>query len=469
MRLHPVSCPALLRAPRFVAALLLVTAASVALGAASPSWRAGAAREEITPREPLWMTGYAFRNRPADGTAQPLWTKALAIQDPAGSRGVLITVDLCGITREVSDRVAAELERRFSIPRSAVMTNASHTHCSPWLEGNLTGLRLFPAADRERLKAYRGFLEERMIAAAAAALESLQPATLGWNEDEATFGINRRNNAAAELPALSAAGKLRGPSDPRVPVLAVRDGGGALKALLVSYACHNTTLSIYEWHGDYAGSAQEELQKRHPGSTVLFASGCGADINPFPRGDMAHVEAHGRALADAADRALAKPLRPIEGRFGSAFGDITLEFSGWPSEEELRRAAEQDRPAKEMYQAWAHVVAQDRRERGDAALRHAYPIQAWKLGSLTWVALGGEVVVDYALRLRQEHGADLWALAYATDVMAYIPNERVLKEGRYEGDTSMVVYGKPAKWKPGLEEQIHTKIQELLSQLRREP
>lgn len=408
------------------------------------------------------MTGYAARTQPGDKTAQELWTKALAFSDPAGNRGVLITADLCGITREISDRVSLALERKFHLPRSAVMTNVSHTHCSPAIEGYLVGLRLHSAEDQARLSAYRKFIETQMIAAATAALESLAPATLAWSEDEATFGINRRHNSVAQLPALIASGNVRGPSDPRVPVLAARSADGALKALLVSYACHNTTLSFNAWHGDYAGSAQAELERRHPGATALFAIGCGGDINPFPRGEVAHAEAHGRALADAADRALAKPLRAIEGRFASASGDIALTFSGWPSEDALRTAREKDQPNKEMYQAWAHAVAQDRELRGDAALKYPFPVQAWRLGSLAWVALGGEPVVDYSLRLRKEFGRDLWVLGYSTDVMCYIPSERVLKEGRYEGDTSMVPYGRPGKWTPGLEERIVTKTHELL-------
>src|SRR5688572_20920331 len=111
----------------------------LAAATTSASWSAGTGRENITPREPLWMTGYAVRNRPADQTAQELWVKALALQDAVGNRGVLITADLCGITREISERVAAELMRRFKLPRSAVMTNASHTHSSPAIEGYLTG------------------------------------------------------------------------------------------------------------------------------------------------------------------------------------------------------------------------------------------------------------------------------------------------------------------------------------------
>ena len=441
-------------------------ALALPLAAANQSvapWRAGTAREKITPPAGLWMTGYAARTKPADGTAQDLWVKALAFADPAGSRGVLLTLDLCGIPRQVSETAATEIARRYQLPRSAVMTNVSHTHCSPSVAGNLTGIQLLPPDGMAKSIAYTRELEQKMIRAAARALDALAPATLTWGGDEAWFGFNRRENQEKEVVALRTAGKLRGPFDPRVPVLAVRTAKGELHALLISYACHNTTLSLNEWHGDYAGCAQAELERRHPGATVLFAIGCGADINPGPRRELAFAAQHGRALADAADRALAKSMTPVAGQFTTAFADIPLTFARQPTEAQLREAEEKEQPNKGMHQAWAAAVREAMRTRGRDLLNYAYPIQAWSLGNLSWVALGGEVVVDYALRLRREAGDAVWIFGYSTDVMAYIPSERVLREGRYEGETSMVPYGRPGPWSPGLEEKIIAKTHELLA------
>lgn len=451
-----------LAAVSFLVALALVRFASPA-AAASATWQAGAAREKITPPAGYWMTGYGGRDRPADGAAQDLWVKALAFSDPRGERAVLLTLDLCGIPRDISDHVATDLGRSHRLPRSAVMVNVSHTHCSPFIIGFAPGLRILPPVGVARAESYALELKERMVRAARTALDALAPATVSWGEDEATFGFNRRENPEKDVVALRAAGQLKGPFDPRVPVLAVRSAGGELRALLVSYACHNTTLGIYQWHGDYAGSAQVELEKRHPGATVLFAIGCGADINPGPRRELALVEQHGRDLADAADRALAKPMTRVEGRFASAFTDVPLRFSRLPTEQEIREARESKQPGRV---AWAEAVASDLRAKGDRILDYSYPVQAWTLGNLSWTALGGEVVIDYSFRLRRELGADLWVFGYSTDLMAYIPSERVLEEGRYEGETSMIPYGKPSKWAPGLEQKIVSAAHDLVARTR---
>jgi hypothetical protein len=71
------------------------------------------------------------------------------------------------------------------------------------------------------------------------------------------------------------------------------------------------------------------------------------------------------------------------------------------------------------------------------------------------LALGGEVVVDYTLRLKVELGRErTWVAGYTNDVMAYIPSRRVLTEGGYEGGGAMVYYGLPTIWSPEVEELI---------------
>src|SRR5262249_31140967 len=80
---------------------------------------------------------------------------------------------------------------------------------------------------------------------------------------------------------------------------------------------------------------------------------------------------------------------------------------------------------------------------------------------LTFVTLGGEVVVDYSLRLKKELGrGKTWVAGYCNDVMAYIPSLRVLREGGYEGGGAMLYYGQPAAWGPRVEELIVAAVHE---------
>src|SRR5206468_11358308 len=93
-----------------------------------------------------------------------------------------------------------------------------------------------------------------------------------------------------------------------------------------------------------------------------------------------------------------------------------------------------------------------------------YSVQSWAFcDCLTMVFLPGEVVVDYSLRLKKElDPARLWVNAYANDEPCYIPSERILKEGGYEGGGAMIYYDKPARLAPGLEDLIINAVHDLL-------
>src|SRR5687767_11791921 len=98
----------------FILAVLSVGAAinSPALAQSSVPWKAGAAAVVITPKEALWMAGYASRNKPSEGAAQDLYAKALALEDDQGGRLVIVTLDLVGIPRPLRDAVAKDIEAK---------------------------------------------------------------------------------------------------------------------------------------------------------------------------------------------------------------------------------------------------------------------------------------------------------------------------------------------------------------------
>jgi hypothetical protein len=104
---------------------------------------------------------------------------------------------------------------------------------------------------------------------------------------------------------------------------------------------------------------------------------------------------------------------------------------------------------------------------GQLPATYPYPVQAWQLGNdLTWILLGGEVVVDYSLRLKSELGPKkTWVSSYSNDVMAYIPSRRVLGEGGYEGGEARYPYGLPAAWDTTVEQKIVDEVHKLATKV----
>jgi hypothetical protein len=434
----------------------------------TPTWKAGAAKSIITPAQPLWLSGYAARTKPAEGKLTDLWAKALVLEDARGRRGVLVTLDLVGIPRDLSAAVCAELKTKYGLSREAVILSVSHTHTGPVVGSNLLTMYDLDETQHQRIADYARTLHEKVIAVVGEAIANLAPAEITWGKGHVTFAVNRRTNKEADVQKLREAGRLRGPVDHDAPVLAVRDPAGRLRAVAFGYACHATALSFYQWSGDYPGFAQLALEKTHPGAVALFWAGCGGDQNPLPRRMVALAEEYGRQLADGVEAVLRAPMQPIRGKLTPAYAEIPLPFADLPTRDQLLKdAASADRHVA----ARARLLLKKLERDGSLAGTYPYPVQAWQLGDgPTLVALGGEVVVDYALRLKKELGADrTWVMGYANDVMAYIPSLRVLKEGGYEGGGAMLYYGQPTVWSPRVEEMIVAAVHEQVKRVRDEP
>jgi neutral ceramidase len=209
---------------------------------------------------------------------------------------------------------------------------------------------------------------------------------------------------------------------------------------------------VNQFCGDYAGFAQAELETRHPGARAMFVAGCGGDQNPIPRRDLTLAVDYGKKLADRVDRVLSGSLQPVEGAFASSDEEIKLAFASLPTKSQIER----DAKSENFYVASrARHLLKTIEARGQLEPTYPYPVQAWRLGELTWIFLGGEVVVDYSLRIKRNLGSSqTWVSAYCNDVMAYIPSKRVLKEGGYEGATAMIYYGQPTAWSDEVEEAI---------------
>ena len=429
-------------------------------GLAAETWKAGVAKANITPEGSMWMAGYAARTRPAEGKATDLWAKALALEDAAGQRAVLVSLDLVGIDRALSSAIRDEVQKKHGLSRGQIAINCSHTHSGPVVARNLRPMHFY-ALDKEQqeqVKAYADKLQAAVVRIVDQAIAGLAPAQLAWGSGRTDIAVNRRNNKADEVPALRSSGALAGPQDHDVPVLAVKSAQGKLLAVAFGYACHATVLDGYVWSGDYPGYAQIELEQAHADCVALFWAGCGADQNPLPRRQQLLAEKYGQQLAAAVNGVLAGQLTAIEPKLQTSYAEIELPFAKLPTEDELKELTQHSNKYEVMR---AKMLLEDLAAGQPLEASYPYPVQVWRLGDdIQWLFLGGEVVVDYALRLKGElSGTKTWVAGYTNDVMAYIPSRRVLLEGGYEGGGAMVYYGLPSPWSADVETKIVAEVQ----------
>lgn len=400
----------------------------------------------------MWMAGYAARKRPAEGVEQDLFAKALVIEDTAGGKFALITLDLIGVPRELRLAVAARVEKEHGIPPERLAINASHTHSGPELRfKRLQGVD-DPALRQAEAKAYSAELETTLVGVVGSALKTAVPARVEFCEARCGFAMNRRTpdgkGGWRNFP------NPAGPVDHQVPVLKVSGDGGGEIAIVFGYACHCTTLGHQKFSGDYAGYAQAAIEKAHPGAVALFVNGCSGDQNPYPRRSVELAETHGQTLATAVESALGTIPKPLAGKIRAAYREIPLAYGPLPTRAELE-ARQKGTDALDAAHAGRVLARID--EEGSLPQHYPYPVQVVRLGDdLTWVLLAGEVVVDYSLRFKREIRDPLvWVSAYTNDVPTYIPSRRVWEEGGYEGGDAMKWGSHPTpKWSGEVESQI---------------
>ena len=439
------------------------TPADTALGVAG--WKAGIAKAVITPEKAVWLAGYGSKRSP-DGKLHDLWMKALALEDAAGNRAVLITSDFQGVPRVMSDLVFAQVEQKFGLKRAQVMFTFSHNHCGPRLGDDLVDYYPIDAEQVALVNEYTALMVTQSVKMVGEALKNLAPARLQMGEGCATFAVNRRNNREADVPMLLAQGTpLVGPVDHAVPVLTVTRPDGRLDAILFGYACHPTTLSFLTWCGDYPGFAQVELEQSHPGATAMFVNTCGGDQNPLPRRTVELCQRYGHELAVGVEEALQQPLKPVSSGLKTVFELIDLPYLKVVSRNELQELL---LDANAIKARWAGRLLQklDAGEKLETA--YPYPVHAWRLGTeMLVIGQGAETVVDYALRFKQEFGPGTWVCGYADDMISYIPSRRVWNEGGYEGGSNLYEYGRPAfRWADGIEDRIAASVHKLVKQVR---
>ncbi len=434
--------------------------------AESPALEVGLAARDVTPELPIRLAGYAGRKRAADKLDLRLYARAMALRNPSGERFVFVAVDNCEVSHAFMQPVLQQLADTLHLGRGAVAVVSSHTHSAPALSQALVGMPGGSPEEQETTAKYSRFLQGKLVEVVGAALEDLKPALLEYGSGRASFAVNRRVYRGDKMDFGE---NLDGPVDWEVPVLRVKGTDGATRAIVVGYACHGTSVqSGDDWYtvsGDYMGYACQLLEAHQPGAAALYLTGMGGDSNPCPHGQLLEAKRHGLELAGAVVGVLDRPMRQVRGGFKLAYDEVDLPLAEPPTREQLEKdSRSQDFGVKQRAEQYLKCL--------DAGqpLPHSVklPVAALRLGDdLTFVLMGGEVVVDYSRRLKRLLAQDHpWMVGYAYEVPSYIPSVRVLKEGGYEAESSLIYYGFYGPYRTSIEDLLVNRATALVAGLR---
>lgn len=427
----------------------------------------GAARVDITPDYPVRLSGYGNREAWSEGVEQKLWARALVIggEDPVA----VVTVDSIAVPGNIAEAAAELLEEKFGMGRARVVLAGTHSHSAPHPSRSYLPTIFSVPLTEEEWKVVDRYGEQMLqgiISAVSLAMEARKPCQLSWAQGMVGFAKNRRKMANGKWQGFG--DQSGGAVDHTLPLLAARGADGKVVAMLVNYACHCTTISTVSKSfnlvcGDWAGYASEGMEQGQPGAVGLVMIGCGADANPADRGKLSVAKEHGATLAGEVKRLLGGEMTGLRGVPETKFQFVELPLEKTPTRGEIEKTAADGKQRSQVRYLANRFLAQ--LDAGKPlATSVSLPVQTWRFGdTLDMVFLGGEVVVDYSLRLKQIYGPGrMWVSAYCNDVPCYIPSQRILDEGGYEADSSMVYYAKPNRFRPEVEQTLVEAITTML-------
>lgn len=392
--------------------------------------KAAAAKARITPPIGHRMGQWGLRQGRSTGVYRHLYCRTLVLDDGA-TRLAIVTLDIVGMSRDILERIRANVERLTGITPERLLVSSTHNHTTP------DQMRAVPA----ELAPYASLLTETVAGAVYEAANRLEAARLGVGSGSlAGWTVNR------QYP--------KQPVDTSVGVLRVDAAAGRPIARVVNYACHGVCDGgqYLTWSGDMPGAMSAALEEWHAGAVGLYLQGAAGDIHPFDwwfgNWRSKHMHTHedtdvfGRALAAEADRVAAAASTSRNARLSSALGAVALPRRQvhWTIEqaEALHRRLRAELGTYQgevwpkgtttaiaamrfpmMYGSGANELKLAR-EQGEPPVSN--DLQALRIGDLVIAASGGELYDELGRSLKAR-GAT-WVASFCNDYVGYISTRK---------------------------------------------
>jgi len=244
--------------------------------------RAGVARIDITPKEPVTLSGYGSRKDLSKGVHDPLSARVVAFENN-GKRLVLVSTDLLGFYGGTAEQFRETILAKFNLQPAELFLTGIHTHAAPTLT-------LDKDKGHENNLKYTKTLEGKLAKVIGEALDSTAPVRVGAGIGYSPVGSNRRevrlDGAGWPKEAIKLGRNPYGPTDKQVLVAKIANADGAPVAVLFDYATHATALGPknYQISGDVLGLAEQFVEKiLGPDLIAPAFAGASGDIDPWYR------------------------------------------------------------------------------------------------------------------------------------------------------------------------------------------
>lgn len=411
----------------------------------SASLQAGAATADITPRDSQFLFGYPHVERWSTGVHRPLFASALYLNDGVTP---LITVacDVLFVDRELTTRARARIEQATGVPAVNITVTATHTHSGPLTTEMLSMSEdpVLPAVD----PGYLRVLEDGVVESAIAAVKGAFAAEIGLVvANGSCVGTNRHDP--------------NGPSDPDVPVLAVRPKGQTeLAAIMLICAMHPTVLHEDSTlvSSDFPGATRSHLQSLYGDDLpVVYHIGVSGDQSPRHITRANTIEEADR-IGTLLGKAIEESLRGLQFADSVSIGcrsrKIDLPARQFPSVEEAEATVQRVRATWErlrnegadpratrtvecqLFGAEETLTFSRAQASGAVAetIDRLLPIEitVFQVGGWSFLFWPGEFFVEFGLQVRSQFPNVFIATMANSDLQGYVVTAEAVQKETYE-------------------------------------
>ncbi|MCD6318130.1 neutral/alkaline non-lysosomal ceramidase N-terminal domain-containing protein [Candidatus Aerophobetes bacterium] len=434
--------------------------------------KAGTAVVDITPPVGTRMGGYRLRDIPSQGIHDPLYAKALILEQDE-QRIAILTVDLGAVNKNIVEKTKGLIEDKTGIKKEAILIAASHTHSGP---------DTFFLTDENLNKTYISILPEYLAGAVYWATNNMQPVKIGVGRGKVQgVSFNRRlktkdGRVKLNWEKISSAEIVsEGPVDEELGIIKVETLKGKLLAVLINFALHAAVVGPQNllFSADWPGYTMRLIEKVKKGCIALFTNGAEGNINHIKtpgvwKGTFEEAQRIGTIIGAEALKILARVSTIPEAIIGNKSRNIKIPLRKAPfaSLDQLKELIKKEE--KQLGEAKSSKLKKDLQRNKEILwimeqnqTEEEIEIQTITIGDNVLVGIPAEYFVEYGLEIKAKSPFNYtFIVGLANGYIGYIPTLEAFKEGGYE-----VEFCATSKFVPQAGEIIKKEVLKLINEL----
>lgn len=411
----------------------------------------------ISPKEPVYLAGFAHRKKKADQVRKNIYMRGLLLEGQV----LILSLELLFIDEILTDEIKKRLEETYQLRGENIFITSTHSHSGPMVCSQMH-------EDLGRYnKEYKDCLIKKTLILVGQLVSGGMEVDMAFSNKKCDLAINRRKKLGKEVKMMP---NYQGLVDRDLDMIQfINKDNRNIEAIIVSGALHANTTDINEVSGDFPGELSSALEKEIDNSVVIFLQGFTGNMRPrmiigeeFFRGSYENTKFFASQLR--------KQCLDLKAE-GEKIDFSGMKLASWDESLEIDKNIQdgntvfaKDYP--EVYANWLDLIRDKDLNNWDYRAR----ISGLRLtDKLLLVFVNGELVCDYSVYIKKKYPAwDIVTVGYTDGMVGYLATAEQLEDGGYEADDFLYYFGLAGKFKPSIEKTIKQGLVEVIDKLIKE-